>query len=488
MQWATFRLQDASSRARTGLILCGIASLAIWIAALFFHEAIGPLGGFIVRRTGVPGVGPVWLMLALFVPYLIAYRIVSRVEVPRARRIIIAFAALSCFVLAARIMPTASFDIYLYAFQGREIAIHGLNPYAVPASMVADPFTPVMGKFLAGMKAVYGPLWLTISALTAAVVGGDPVNLVIAFKLLASAFFLGCVALLPLLADAIAPAKVRRPALSSGALLLFAWNPSVIFEFAGNGHNDVAMIFFLLLSILLTVRRRWAFAGLAIAASILIKYVTVLCLPFLLLYAVSGKDRGIKQKARAAASMLLAAGAAIVVAFAPYWIGSATFDGLLRQSTQIGVDVSSPLVHAGANALRWFRHLTLFERWETASSIASAIFMMSMVMIMYVAYKKKVGTDDLHRFSFAPIVGYLLLACVWFMPWYLTWIAPVLILEGAAAAAIVMSLFGFLLYSAFFTGPLIGAAIALTAVVVAVNARLDSRSARREASKAASVV
>src|SRR5687768_11308779 len=113
MQWATFRLQDASSRARTGLILCGIASLAIWIAALFFHEAIGPLGGFIVRRTGVPGVGPVWLMLALFVPYLIAYRIVSRVEIPRARRIIIAFAALSCFVLAARIMPTASFDIYL---------------------------------------------------------------------------------------------------------------------------------------------------------------------------------------------------------------------------------------------------------------------------------------------------------------------------------------------------------------------------------------
>jgi hypothetical protein len=68
-----------------------------------------------------------------------------------------------------------------------------------------------------------------------------------------------------------------------GGTLLFAWNPLVLFEDVGNGHNGIIMMFLVLLAIFLTVKRKWPWVIPVLLASILIKWITaILLLPFLI--------------------------------------------------------------------------------------------------------------------------------------------------------------------------------------------------------------
>jgi hypothetical protein len=66
-------------------------------------------------------------------------------------------------------------------------------------------------------------------------------------------------------------------------ILLYAWNPLVILEFAGSGHNDSLAICFLWAAYLAwEFRAGWA-AGLGLALSCLSKFFSILLLPFLLI-------------------------------------------------------------------------------------------------------------------------------------------------------------------------------------------------------------
>ncbi|MFH0792689.1 MAG: glycosyltransferase 87 family protein, partial [bacterium] len=61
---------------------------------------------------------------------------------------------------------------------------------------------------------------------------------------------------------------------------VYAWNPLVVFETAGNGHFDGVMIFFLVLSLLWIEQGRWALSALALALGALIKMVPLALLPY----------------------------------------------------------------------------------------------------------------------------------------------------------------------------------------------------------------
>ncbi len=69
---------------------------------------------------------------------------------------------------------------------------------------------------------------------------------------------------------------------SAGWLLVYAWHPLPIIEFAGGGHMDVIGISFLLLSYLLLQNRHTALSGAGFAVAVLTKYLPVLTLPWFL--------------------------------------------------------------------------------------------------------------------------------------------------------------------------------------------------------------
>ena len=62
-------------------------------------------------------------------------------------------------------------------------------------------------------------------------------------------------------------------------MLLFAWNPLVLFEVAGNGHNDAVVIMFVLAGVFFFVRARQTLVIPAILLGALAKFVPVLLIP-----------------------------------------------------------------------------------------------------------------------------------------------------------------------------------------------------------------
>ncbi len=64
-------------------------------------------------------------------------------------------------------------------------------------------------------------------------------------------------------------------------LLIYAWNPLPVVEFAGSGHADIVGICLLLATFLLVRKSRTAVGGLTFAAAALTKYLPVLALPWL---------------------------------------------------------------------------------------------------------------------------------------------------------------------------------------------------------------
>jgi hypothetical protein len=447
--------------------------LALWLVVLFAPHVAGPvLSRIIVKPTAVPDAGPTWLLLTLFVPYAAAYFFATRRPEAGDLAVIGVFSAVFCVALVARYLPLASYDLFLYVFQGRAVAFHGLNPYAFVPAAITDPFVAAMGQWLSGLKDTYGPLWTSFAAMLAAAIGDRPAAQVVAFKAFVAAFFLACVPVVAAIRAAVAtgPADAAEDA---GAMLLFAWNPALLFELVQNGHNDAVMVFFLLAAILLALRGRLAWAGTALAASFLIKYITLLCVPFFVAYAVSRADAGARRRMAAAATLLVPAAVLTIVAYAPYWFGLGTLDGLFHQSSLAGIDISSPLAFAVAFAIAGgTKHILTQAVINGAAKPALLAFAAAAVLLTAAAFRRRVIDDrEFVRFAFAPLICYLAMVSFWFMPWYLSWIVPLAVVEGAALVSLVSGVTGILLYYSYFAGPLLALAVAVTAAASAVASR-----------------
>jgi len=90
----------------------------------------------------------------------------------------------------------------------------------------------------------------------------------------------------------------------------------ILIELAGEGHNDAAMVFLVLLGLILTIRRRAGRAILATSAGILTEYLPLLFVPLQAVYLWRTRD----DSRHFVRSVVVGATAGLVlavVAFAP---------------------------------------------------------------------------------------------------------------------------------------------------------------------------
>jgi hypothetical protein len=109
--------------------------------------------------------------------------------------------------------------------------------------------------------------------------------------------------------------------------LAYLWNPVIVVELAGEGHNDAVMVFLVLLALALTVRRRVVSGIAAMSLGVLTKYLPLLLVPLqaVYLWRTSGDTR------KSTAQVVIGAAVALVLAallFTPLWVGMDTFDGI----------------------------------------------------------------------------------------------------------------------------------------------------------------
>ena len=143
-----------------------------------------------------------------------------------------------------------SHDIGTYAGYSRLLAKYHANPYFVPlSSFPQDPVIPI--DDWKAVASAYGPIWMIICAVLGWLLKHPtPGTYVIGFRVFALTMHL----LNTLLVGSILRMMGRSPRICALGMLLYGWNPLVLLESALNGHNDVFMLTFVLLGILLLAR------------------------------------------------------------------------------------------------------------------------------------------------------------------------------------------------------------------------------------------
>lgn len=240
-----------------------LAALALALTLLVAVAAAGPPWGAHVGR---------WQAVAAlaFVVYGLAVAGLSRWRrLPHAGAIVVAGTIAMRLVLLP-LAPPLSDDLYRYVWDGR-VARAGIDPYAhAPADPVLAPWRDGVVQPRVNhpeLRTIYPPLAEAGFLLAAFVLPG-----VTGMKVWILLHDLALVALLA--------AAGRRSGAGAAGALVWAWNPLVLFEYAGSGHHDPTGIVWLVAALLLLGTRPRA-SALAFSAAVLVKLVALPVLPFL---------------------------------------------------------------------------------------------------------------------------------------------------------------------------------------------------------------
>ena len=118
-----------------------------------------------------------------------------------------------------------------------------------------------------------------------------------------------------------------RPERQLLGTLAFLWNPMIIVELAGEGHNDALMVFFVVLALLLTIEGRGSIGLVAMSLGVLVKYLPLLLVPSQVVYLWRTR-RGTLAFATQVASGAAIAALVAAALFAPLWAGADTLTGV----------------------------------------------------------------------------------------------------------------------------------------------------------------
>jgi hypothetical protein len=238
-----------------------------------------------------PAVAIAAVMLWLAAAYLLGLKLLSSLA-SRNKAVWLVIAATLVYQATLAWLPGLfSQDVFSYIAYGRLAAVYDLNPYVWPPSAVAkDAILPWVASVWRTYPAPYGPLWLDVQWTMQRLFGSASIqDQALAYRLLANVLLLANLGLAWRLLGRLTPlSRAQR----TTALASLAWNPLVLFEIAANAHNDVMMVTFSLLGLLLFTRSN---NGIASVASFwlgaLVKYLSGLGLVWVAIAAVASSGR-----------------------------------------------------------------------------------------------------------------------------------------------------------------------------------------------------
>jgi alpha-1,6-mannosyltransferase len=244
------------------------AALIALAAAGFVLVALAPLGLYFLFRASFEGF--VAAALTQGAVYAVAVWLVLRHRFGRAGLAVVCVAAVLARAVALPAPALLSTDVARYVWDGR-VQAAGTNPYRyVPADPQLAPLRdqaiyPHINRVDYAVT-IYPPVAEMIFLLASRV--SESITMM---RLAMIGFEAVTVLALMALLD-----HDGRPA---ARVLIYAWHPLTIWEFAGTGHVDAAAIALMTLALLAAVRKRRVLAGIALAAGTLIKPFVLLAAP-----------------------------------------------------------------------------------------------------------------------------------------------------------------------------------------------------------------
>ena len=318
-------------------------------------------------------------------------------------------------VLSASLLmmyPGGAGDVFGYIGWADIVLRYHENPFVVPPLAHPEyallPFLDFPNETMQ-----YGPLWLAVSVLLRAVASNDILASLLLFKAASAIFLLATAWLVYLVLERIDP-RFAVP-----GLILVAWNPLLIWESAGNAHNDVMMALFMAATFYFHVRRWPRLAVTSLLAAVLVKYVAAVLLP-LLLIAMLRKDGPMRSWLPHAAAY----GAAALCLALPI-LCMATLQGTIGTIfNRTEMFTTSP---AAVAQLYLSQSLDPTAAGRLASRASQAIFG---VLIALEAWRVWRHPGTLSGSALRVVLALMLLVITWFQPWYSVWAIPLAAIVG----------------------------------------------------------
>lgn len=328
--------------------------------------------------------------------YLLAVALVLRRPAPRRGVWVVLLLAAAMRLPLVVAPPFLSTDVFRYVWDGR-VQAAGINPYRfLPADPAlqslrdqdvyphiarAEYARTIYPPFAQVVFAAVAQIWSSVTAVKLAMVG---------FECLA----VGC--LLRLLAIAGQPRE---------RVLIYAWNPLPVWAFAGNGHVDAVAIGLVSAALLLRARRRDGWAGVALGAAVLTKFLPVVVAPALW---------------RRGGGWRLAAAAALTVAalYAVYGgVGWRVFGYLGGYGSEEGMDTGS-----GIWLLAGLARVAPLPGYAMSLYLAAALLLLA-GLACWIAFVRRPDDPVAVCRAAAILMAVLVFAISPHYPWYFAWLA-----------------------------------------------------------------
>ena len=371
---------------------------------------------------------------AFVVYFFLVREILYRRGVPAAavRTVVSYFLFFSAIFLV--IIPGSGSDFYHYIFEDRAVAVYQQNPFLVPPNQLPGEPSSWLATWR-HLPSQHGPMRVVLM-LPAALIGQS--SLLIHFyaaNVIIFLFLLGSVVLVHRLA------LYLKPAIAPAAVLLFGWNPLLLYETLQGGGTDIIMIFWALLAFDLLYRRRWFWAVATIVVSVLVKYATLPLVPLVIVYALFQIRQPIKRAAFVVGAIFTSV-AVTVVAFFPFWQGGSTLSGVVWNARFFGYNSFPNMV-----AVLFSLANPGLDRYLFKYLAAAAFVVIYGYLAVKIFRRRQLTFLELIQTSAAIMLLSLLLLRTWFFSKYVVWALPFIVLGGER----------WYLFTAFITGLFVAA-------------------------------
>jgi alpha-1,6-mannosyltransferase len=312
------------------------------------------------------------------------------------RRALIAALAVAALMRLAVLLapPYLSDDINRYVWDGR-VEAAGINPYRY---IPEDPkLTPLRDETIFPKinrsdyaPTIYPPVAEYIFFLATRL--GSSLTAMKATLLVFE--LVGVLLLLRLLGDSGLPRE---------RIIIYAWHPLPLWEFAGSGHVDAAVVMFVALALLARRRKAAWLTGSALAAAALVKFFPAVLFPALY--------------RRGDWKMPVAASATVLLAYLPFiGAGSAVLGFLPGYLHEEGLP-------SGAGFFLWniLRNVAPFEHLGLGSYLGLAA-----IVLVSLAVQSLFAAEDRYLGSALTLAVAAMVLVSPHYPWYFAWLVPLI--------------------------------------------------------------
>ncbi|PIS05064.1 MAG: hypothetical protein COT81_03140 [Candidatus Buchananbacteria bacterium CG10_big_fil_rev_8_21_14_0_10_42_9] len=304
--------------------------------------------------------------------------------------------------------PFQTSDFINYIFSARIFSVYKQNPYLLTPNDFSNDlfFNLTQWKDLV---TGYGPAWVYLSSIPVVIFKNNLVFTILGMKILIASFVFGSGFLIVKLSQKLNDKKLYNK------FILFILSPVVLVELMINGHNDIAMIFFVLLWLWYMQAKRFNIAFTFLWIGVLIKFIPIILLPLHFSYIFWVKNSAYKLYSKFWQHFLIVLGLTFIF-YLPFWNGWHTLDGTFFLLNLRGLFQASPFL-----AL-----LSIYLPYRIVTGIGFAVFL-TVYAVIILKYQPKSFAKLVNACIFV-FVAFMLFAQWYIMPWYLVWILPLLLI------------------------------------------------------------